>query len=571
MIDSSKTKAQLIEELNSLRNKVATSAQMEQSKDDMKRMVKDVDKRRDELEHLRIISKSMRTADRSDKLLEVFTKEVQKLFNFDVTSSILFKGPQTQVTYFSSDSKKPINNEQRKEIKDALLYEENGALNAEISGFETVVIQALKSLDSVHGAVMLASRTWEEVTQENFSMLHAIADMAGTALYRIGLLESLEERVEQRTHELVVLYNLITIISENWKLDDLLELSLVLTLDTVKADRGIIYLLEDLNTPDLKPIIQLGFSEGFQIEVDSLPNDEMARKVIKQHKPLFLDNLAKNPVYKDFNGIQCYAGIPIMARGKIRGVLSLFANEADVFESNVKALLMSIADHLGIGIENSILWEQSRDNIAREERNRMARNLHDSVSQLLYSLTLMAGSTNKWLERDFDQEKIKTSVARIGDTAHQALREMRLLLYELRPAVLGSEGLVKGLERRIEAAEERLGIKVKLHAEDLPKLPNNVEDALYHIALEALNNVVKHSKSKDATITIMHSKTEIVLEVSDGGIGFDIYENYKGQGLRNIRERVKKLGGELIIKSSPEKGTRIRVQLKQPLGYLIPS
>ena len=114
----------------------------------------------------------------------------------------------------------------------------------------------------------------------------------------------------------------------------------------------------------------------------------------------------------------------------MRGVFSLFASEKDSFGTDEMALLTSIADHLGIGIENSILWEQSRESAALEERNRLARNLHDSVSQLLYSLTLMAGSTQKMLDRDHDLASVKDSVARLEDTAHQALKEMRLLLYE---------------------------------------------------------------------------------------------------------------------------------------------
>ena len=266
-----------------------------------------------------------------------------------------------------------------------------------------------------------------------------------------------------------------------------------------------------------------------------------------QHKALAVDNLADNPAYENFKGLNSYAGIPILARGEVRGVFSLFANEKGVFGSDEMALLASIADHLGIGIENSILWEQSRENAALEERNRLARNLHDSVSQLLYSLTLMAGSTKKMLERDHELDAVKNSVERFGDTAYQALKEMRLLLYELRPAVLDSEGLVSALQHRIETVEGRLGLKVDLHANGLPDMPSSMEDALYHIALEALNNIVKHSGSEAAKIELSSENGDIVMKVSDEGVGFDTNQPHRGLGLRNMRERGQMLDGEVVI------------------------
>jgi signal transduction histidine kinase len=339
----------------------------------------------------------------------------------------------------------------------------------------------------------------------------------------------------------------------------------------VQADRAIIYLADGQESPNLKPVIQRGFGDGFQVERASLPDDAAARKVFTQHKALKLDDLAGNPEYEKFNGFKSYAGIPILVRGEMRGVFSLYANEEDVFGDGEMALLASIADHLGIGIENSILWEQSRENAAIEERNRLARNLHDSVSQLLYSLTLMAGTTGKMLERDPDMDAVKNSVERFGDTAYQALKEMRLLLYELRPAVLDSEGLVSALQHRIETVETRLGLKVDLYADGVPDLPSNIEDALYHIALEAFNNIVKHSESAVASIRFSTEDGNIVMEVSDEGVGFDTHQAHKGQGLRNMRERGQMLGGEVVIDSIPGGGTRVTTQVRIPSEFLIGS
>jgi signal transduction histidine kinase len=430
--------------------------------------------------------------------------------------------------------------------------------------FRSLVVAPIQSHDETIGTISIHSDIANAFDANEVALLETLGTQVSIGIDNANLLETLEQRVQQRTHDLVVLYNLITIISENWRIQDLLELSLVLTLETVKADRGIIYLTDGKETPDLKPVIQRGFGEGFQIEVGKLPNDKLARKVFETHRPFATDNIAEYPAYAKIDGIKCYAGIPIMVRGDMRGVFSLFASVEDSFGAEEMALLTSIADHLGIGIENSILWEQSRENAAIEERNRLARNLHDSVTQLLYSLTLMAGSTKKMLDRDHDLDDVKNSVSRLGDTAHQALKEMRLLLYELRPAVLDSEGLINALRHRVETVEVRLGMKVDLKANELPELSSDVEDALYHIALEALNNIVKHSESKNAKIEFAIKDGNIVMKISDNGKGFETDRPHSGLGLRNMRERGQLLGGDVEVASTPGKGTQVRVKVKVP-------
>ena len=179
----------------------------------------------------------------------------------------------------------------------------------------------------------------------------------------------------------------------------------------------------------------------------------------------------------------------------------------------------------------------------------------------------MAGSTKKMLERDHDLDAVEKSVSRLGDTAHQALKEMRLLLYELRPAVLESEGLVNALQHRIETVEERLGVKVDFQAKGVPELPSNMEDALYHIALEALNNIVKHADSTTASIRIVGKGRDIVMEISDEGSGFDTNQPRKGQGLRNMRERGQMLGGEVVVEFETRPGYTCHSEGENPIRF----
>jgi len=539
--------------------------------DEQNKLTQHERKRHEELEKLREVSTSMRQAEGSKELLQVFTEEMQRLCRADVASSILFKTHQEPVILLSSKENIKLSQEQSEAINSALLNAKTGELKASIPEFKSVLILQLQSPDAIHGAALVASQALGAFSADERNIAIAIADMAGTALNRIEILETLEERVQQRTRNLIVLYNLITIISENWNLKDLLELSLVLTLETVEADRGIIYLSDGKDPPGIKPVIQRGFADGFQINLGSLPDDTLAREVFKKQKPLSIDNLNEDSAFANFKGLASYAGIPILARGNTRGVFSLFSNSKEAFDIEEMALLASIADHLGIGIENSILYEQSRESAALEERNRLARDLHDSVSQLLYSLTLMAGTTKKMLERGSSIEAIKNSVERLGDTAHRALKEMRLLLFELRPAVLESEGLVGALQHRIKTVEEGLGLSVEFQAEGLPDLPNYVEDALYHIAMEAFNNIVKHSEGTTASIKFTMRNDIFVMEISDNGKGFDTDLLQRGLGLRNMRERGQMLDSEVIISSMPGEGTRVTVETKLPSSSLLSS
>ena len=536
----------------------------QQAKDELYRISESENKRREELEKLREISASMRKAEGSRELLEITTKEIQELFQADVVSSILFKNPTDLITFVKLGANLTLKREQSAAIRNALLNARENELDAIIPGFSTVLVLQLQSSEAIHGALVVASQTPDAFSAVAQNLLNPIADMTGTALNRIDIWETLEERVRQRTHDLVVLYNLITIISENWKLQDLLELSLVLTLETIKADRGIIYLLDENQETGLIPVIQRGFADGYIVAVEHLPDDRFARKVLEEQKTLSLENLGGQILSSALHGIHSYVGIPIKARGTIRGVFSLFANKENVFGTDEKALLASIADHLGIGIENSLLYEQSRKSAALEERNRLARDLHDSVSQLLYSLTLMTGTTKKMLERGSDLEAVKNSVDRLGDTAHRALQEMRLLLFELRPAVLDSEGLIGALRHRIRSVEEGLGVHVELHVKDLPDLPSNIEDGLYHIALESLNNVTKHSECKSAEVIFSGTKETIKMEIRDTGKGFDTDLLQSGSGLSNMRERAQMLGSEVLVESNPGQGTKVTVEVRLP-------
>lgn len=212
--------------------------------------------------------------------------------------------------------------------------------------------------------------------------------------------------------------------------------------------------------------------------------------------------------------------------------------------------------------ENDILREQAAQKAILEERNRLARDLHDSVTQSLYSLTLFAEASQR-LVNSGDLKRADSYLTQVGETAQQALKEMRLLVYELRPIALEKVGLVGALQQRLDAVEGRAGVETQLLVSNNVELSPMIEEALYRIAQEALNNTLKHANARNVIVKITIESEDIQLTIEDDGCGFEL-EAAKisgGMGLMSIQERCEGLGAWLKIVSAEGEGTQIQITL----------
>jgi signal transduction histidine kinase len=200
------------------------------------------------------------------------------------------------------------------------------------------------------------------------------------------------------------------------------------------------------------------------------------------------------------------------------------------------------------------LHEQAQQLAVLEERQRIARELHDSVSQALYGIGLGARTARALLDRDPD--KAAEPVEYILSLAEGGLAEMRALILELRPDSLEREGLVSALSKQAAALRARHGLEAEAAFGEEPDLPLEAKEGLYRVAQEALNNVVKHAQASRVVIQLQQDHDGIVLSVQDDGVGFDPPVARPGHvGLHTMRERVEKMGGMLRVKSAPEQGT----------------
>jgi signal transduction histidine kinase len=195
-----------------------------------------------------------------------------------------------------------------------------------------------------------------------------------------------------------------------------------------------------------------------------------------------------------------------------------------------------------------------------QERSRLARELHDSVTQSLYSLTLLAVAGQRMIQAE-DLQQIAGNQDRLGEIAQQALQETRLLVYELRPLALGREGLISALEQRLETVERRAGIQARVLVDGEVGLEADLEEELYRIAQEALNNALKHARASQVMLSVRVAEGSVTLEVADNGRGFDVagIHDTGGLGLMGMQERSDKIGGQLTVRSAPGEGTRVTV------------
>lgn len=269
-------------------------------------------------------------------------------------------------------------------------------------------------------------------------------------------------------------------------------------------------------------------------------------------------------------GIKSVLGIPMQVNGRLLGVTLLitfeehhaFTGEEIELVSGIAHALALAMENARIAIENARLYQQAEQVAVMEERQRMARELHDSVSQTLYSITNYAEAASGSLNVG-DARVTSEYLHELQEAAQDALREMRLLIFELRPSVLEREGLVAALRARLEAVEARAGFQIELQVTGEKRLPGAMEEELLRIVQEALNNAVKHARAKHVQVVLQFDEDTVYLDVCDDGVGFDptTARTGGGLGLMGMEERLARMGGKLQVKSAPGKGTQVRVKV----------
>ena len=255
--------------------------------------------------------------------------------------------------------------------------------------------------------------------------------------------------------------------------------------------------------------------------------------------------------------------LPLLAREQCYGALTLFYRAPRAFADEEVALGAAFADQVALAIENARLHARAREVAALEERQRLARELHDAVTQTLFSASLIADVLPALWERDPAQGAARLDELRA--LTRGALAEMRSLLLELRPDALLEAGLADLLRQLVEAFTGRARVRATLAVEGQRPVPPAVQVAFYRIAQEALNNVAKHAQAQSAAVTLRQDPERVELAVADDGRGFDPAAATAGHlGLRIMRERAAAAAAALVVTSRPGAGTRVALVWPAP-------
>ncbi len=432
------------------------------------------------------------------------------------------------------------------------------------AGFQSSASIPLISKHQVQGVLSLASYQIRTFQAQDIALLTSVGRQIGVAIENARLYETEQRRSEQFR----VIGEMGRSITSILNVDDLLHQMTHLiqsTFDYYHVGIGLIIDDEVVYQVGAGPMLA-EINHTFSPSRLKIGKEGLSGWVAATGEPLMVADIHVDPRYVRLAGsnTQSELVLPIKTKGQVIGILDVQQNFPSAFDEVEMTVLQSLANQAGVAIENARLYEQAQQLAVLEERQRLARDLHDSVTQSLYGATLYAEAAARLL--DSGNTKVAAEHMRtLRDTAHEALGEMRLLIFELRPSVLEAEGLAAALHARLEAVEGRTGLQTQLQVDTIQKLPPDVEEGLYWISQEVLNNTLKHAKASQVSLHVepMTDHPGVCLRIHDNGAGFDTATAHRsgGWGLRGIAERVVLMDGTWQVESSPGNGTTITVHV----------
>jgi nitrate/nitrite-specific signal transduction histidine kinase len=392
---------------------------------------------------------------------------------------------------------------------------------------------------------------------------------------------NLERRVADRTRDLAALNALAAAVSQSLDIEDIMDEALARTLDVTGLEVGVAYRVDE-QQPDaaegdgnyLTLIAYRGVAEETARQASHmLVNDGAAGTALQRLAPAYVpvsaypDSSLRKLIERE--GVQMVISTPLAAKNRVLGFINIGSREPRVVTGDELALLAGIGQQVGMALENARLYEKAEEVAAQAERSRLARDLHDAVTQTLFSASLIADVLPKLWERN--PEEGRRRLEELRQLTRGALAEMRTLLLELRPSALMEAALSDLLRQLGESVtgRARVAVAVKIDGQGPEGLTPDVKVGLYRIAQEALNNVAKHSGASNAWVNLSYGPEGVLMSIEDDGRGFDpasVPPNHLGLGI--MQERAAAIGAVVVIESEPGAGTHIDVVWQCPKDQL---
>lgn len=381
-----------------------------------------------------------------------------------------------------------------------------------------------------------------------------ILNIAVDVTEQTKLQQNLERLIAERTRELQVLLDVTAAANRSLDLKETLATTLDLIVALVGASRAGVMLLDE-PTGELIPYSLRPVRDVASDDLEKMLST--CRSVLDDGAALYV---APDP---EEGLLEPGALIPLESRGDRLGVLVIVGSQGGAFSTAQLALFQSIADQLGVAVENARLFARSEQAAVTAERNRLARDLHDAVTQTLFSSSMIADVLPKIWERNPDEGRRRLEELR--QLTRGALSEMRTLLVELRPAALADTDLGDLLEHQVNAFIARTRLQVGFERSVSYNPPVEVKEAFYRIAQEAFNNIARHAEAAQVRVRLDGEPGKMDLTIQDDGVGFDAQTlEHEGLGLGIMRERARSIGARLEVVSRPGRGTRLHLNWQAP-------
>jgi len=316
--------------------------------------------------------------------------------------------------------------------------------------------------------------------------------------------------------------------------------------------------------------ITSGMTDAQYEALGELPRTHgMLGAMLQSPEPHRTSNIQEDPRFEGWPAahpnMRSFLGVPVVSRGDVIGAFYLTEKKGErgaQFTAEDEELIRTLAAHAAIAIENARLHERSRELSTIEERKRLARELHDSVTQTLFSIGLTAEAATELL--DSEPARAREQLGHLQELTRTAMLEMRSLIFELRPAELETEGLAAALRKHVEVLQRLHDQQIELTVDGDRRLPPEIERALLRIAQEALGNALRHGGARHVRLALDAQDSRVLLRVEDDGRGFDPEEaatRSRRLGLTSMRERAEAVGGVLAIDSAPGRGTTVEIEV----------
>ncbi|MER7400130.1 GAF domain-containing sensor histidine kinase [Streptomyces sp. NPDC000151] len=316
-----------------------------------------------------------------------------------------------------------------------------------------------------------------------------------------------------------------------------------------------------------------GVSEEQWKAIGPLPRQHgILAAMLQEATPQRLGDVRQDPRFEGWPGahpeMSDFLGMPVADGDEILGALFLANKRCPKpaggcgFTGEDEALLGMLAQHAAIALTNARLYERSRELTIAGERARLAHELHDAVSQKLFSLRLTAQAATALVDRD--PARAKGELQQVARLAAEAADELRAAVVELRPAALDEDGLIATLRTQIQVLDRAHSAKVTFASHGLRALPAAQEEALLRVAQEALHNALRHADAQRVDVTLVRHWQGAVLRIADDGRGFDpgaVRRAGRHLGLVSMRDRASGVGGTLTVESEPGKGTAVEMEV----------